>query len=285
MRVTWTQFEAFIRCPLWYSWTYQTDKLGINPRTGQETPWTKDTSHLARGNATQSIVDQWALDQWYKKSIKEQLKLVNENLDNAVYHALQQAMLDGIPKTHFLQLRAEIYPNLCNSIPVLNDLLYKLDPQVKKPPVAQLETFYDVPQGRLYSRIDLVLYHKSGEAVILEGKATRKPSEYTQNQLRWEIETYRNSQGEIAREHYYLFYTTAKLWPIRFENPIHSNWLDWRNEQLLKLKSGENNPTPGPFQCRICPHSRKCPWKHVPQARVSPVVNIKYTGTRTSSLD
>jgi hypothetical protein len=99
------------------------------------------------------------------------------------------------------------------------------------------------------------------------------------------MEILRGNNIPLVDEHYYFFYSTGQLWPVRFSDPEHSLWLNKRNIALSNLIKGNSEPTPGPFECRICPHNRKCSWKHIPKKRVEAAIKINHTGSRTRSLD
>lgn len=160
------------------------------------------------------------------------------------------------------------------------------DPQTRIAPQTQQEVISAGPFGMdLLAVTDLVYFNEVQEAVIVEGKSTRKPSKATHDQLRWQMEIFKTSNRPIANKNFYLFYSTGQLWDVSFTDQEHAPWLLRRDELLREIHNGKSTPEPGPFECSICPHARKCPWKHTPIKRVEPAIEINFYGRRTSSLD
>lgn len=294
MQVSWTQFDTYMKCPLWHSWSYNKNPStkppgsNPNPRTGQFRPWTKDTQHLVRGNSSQWIVDAWANQHWYLEDEKTQLALLESHMYPTIHRAMEEGHTDGIPDITPQEVYAEVFPNLKKVLPLLTFFHKKInpDPLTRQPPRAQYEVTSPGPYDtRLLAVTDLVFFDAEERAVIMEGKSTRKPSAGTHDQLRWQMEIFKGGNKPVQDEHFYLYYSTGQFWSVKFSDPQHPGWVGWRNEQLLELVNGNSIPTPGVFECRICPHSSKCPWKYEAKKRVVPAISITHIGTRTRSLD
>lgn len=266
MIISWTRFEIFERCPLWHSWSF------IAPDIKEPSfSFQKDVQHLARGNATQAIVDQWARDAWYQKTNPELMGLLDQNLDQAVEKALSDLRLIGESKASAWEIKMEILPNLQLVLPELN-LFYKNLGSLSSIEVQLEQSYRFSPDLELMAVLDMVVTNSYGQGVILEGKATRKPKNTKEDQLRWQIDILGASR-EISDSHYYVFYATGQFWVVSRASSIHQGWKLHKEVALARLLSGDSDPTPGPFQCAICPHNYKCPHKYLPKKRVAPLVD------------
>jgi hypothetical protein len=290
-RISWTQFETFTRCPLWHSWSYP-EHGRTYQASGRERPKLRqqqDTQYLAKGNATQGIIDRWANEHWYELDEKKQQALLEDKLPFEIEEAIQRAEKDGPVCTSALEMELEIRPDLRRVLPILTEFKNRIHPGKITDdllrPRSQVTHECSWAEHILYAKLDLVLYTPEGVPTIIEGKSTKKPSKVQPDQLRWQIEIVRQKL-ELPIEHYFLFYSTAQFWPVSHKDDGHTSWIDYRNEVLRKITEGHALPTPSPFNCQICRHSHRCQFKHKPKKRITPAVEGLPKGRSTTiSMD
>ena len=229
--IFWTEFETFDHCPLWWAWSYYT------PKEEKSYTLVKDTQHLARGNATQGLVDRWVTEGWWKLPDSAERSLWEDYLPKSVDLALEEGRRTGDPKIQKMDLWLEVRNNLGRILPKLKELFRTLGGD-------------DFSGVTVQSQVKLAGRHKSGiilsaiadtvinwgtRVILIEGKSTRSPHKSTNYQLRWQLDC-ANLQGlNTFRSHYYAFYHTGQLWEVKKDDPEQSLWEALREKCIARI--------------------------------------------------
>jgi len=304
-KVSWDEFEVYCRCPQWYLWAH------LPPTKKVTNPPYKDTQHLVRGNASQAVVTAWANSEIWKN--ENHNEVLPKFLDDCVRKHVLAAWIDNpttkeSPDATPLEITEQVTMNLRDTLPKLlqhiKEEFYGLLDHVRMRP--ELDCCQHVvvnPRENtlidLTCRLDLLVEGPESptppgaewvrdKAIIYEGKATRKPKYRTEDQLRWQAAVYpdlQSSNSTLAAEHYYVFYETATLRPVKIYNDTQREWVEIRNTLLQRLLDGDFKATPSSSPCKICRYQRICPDVHQPKKRnITPAMEPPKRGRKLNVL-
>jgi hypothetical protein len=277
--VSWEEFETHYNCPLWWNWSH------LDIVEERNYTFVKDIQHVVRGKATQTTVDRWVREEWWKLPDDDALKLWEEYLPISVEQALEEGKGTGESKATKLDLWLEIRNNLTRMFPALKSLLVRMGGEALTGiKVNAQETFTGKhPLGINISATSDLVIRWGSRLVIIEGRSTHTPRKATNHQIRWQIDCAKMQGLKLLDSHYYAFYHTGQLWEVKITDPENDIWERVRDNHLQGILESNINATPSPDICRRCPHNRRCTVKHVPKVRETeaPVYVPKQLGLTT----
>jgi len=303
-KVSWDEFEVYCRCPQWYLWAH------LPPTRKVTNPPYKDSQHLVRGNASQAVVTAWANSEiWKNENHNEVLPKFLDCVRKYVLDAwIDNPTTKESPDATPLEITEQVTMNLRDTLPKLlqhikDQFLGNIE-HVRLRPEVDIRQHTVINQREntsvdLTCRLDLVAEGPGAPApvgsdlipyksVIYEGKATRKPKYRTEDQLRWQVDVYTALLGvhpPLADEHYYVFYETATLRPVKIYNDTQREWVEVRNTLLQRLLDGDFKATPSSSPCKICRYQRICPDVHQPKRRnITPAMEPPKRGKKVNVL-
>jgi hypothetical protein len=271
----WDAYELYARCPLQYSWDRVTPK--DKPSTNK-----RDTQHLVRGNATQSIIEAIYTNPAFW-SDPDPLQYAHHCLQREIIDTIHRETLAlqnvGYPRCDTLKIANEVTEAIKKTIPTLYYHIRNLTGGVPPKVESQVEHWAQGPHNfTLRCRNDLLVYDQQERRFLYEGKATRYPTRTTDDQVRWQAQilydSYRQNNDPCtvppADEHYYIFYATGQVKTIQIShnrqlNPTQLRWIHKRDEILHQLTRGDWTPQQGSnglpgTPCRDSTQSHVSPW-------------------------
>lgn len=289
-RITWDHFEAYRRCPQWFSWAFLTPKQVANAF--------KDTQHLIRGNATQLVVDKWAKERFWAQ---DDFRYLEKFLDSVTHKAVIDSWVEdqhlGRPRCRPLDITEEIQENLIKVLPQLRTHIILKAGGVPREVIPQQEVEYQWEKKvYLYARLDLMVVAQDYRRIIYEGKATRKPENTRDDQVRWQAEILlQNSilkpedenhritfSAPPSNTHYFIFYHTNEIKELRthrmrnvegilqFDHEEEQYaWVQDRDRYLRRMLDVDLKATPSRQDCHICNFRPICPDRYQPKKRIT----------------
>jgi hypothetical protein len=287
MRIAWDQYEEFTRCPQWWAWSHRTDF--VTPPSPNHPQ--KDTQWLARGNVIQDLVDQWCLESRWLGSVKDDENYYDTRSTPIINVRFEEAVRTGSPQTNPSQMEMELRSWVLRAFQSLRNLISDSNAPAQSLPKVKtqwkLEALHPyIPELELVAIPDIMIpVGHTEKYLIVEGKATSRPGNTNDSQLRWQIEVAKLQGINLIDTHFYLFYATGQFFPVSNRDSRHSGWLSARDDRLREMVAGYSKANPSPSNCRICPHQYRCPDKHIPVKRTDLEPFPSSTRTITSALD